>query len=203
MNYWKCRILINILKFLIVHVYVKLWSATRPRKMHWMLKHTMNWLVNFLYDIYLQVFASYNPFALLDALQGAASDDSVSIVALTGEGDFYSSGNDISKFLKVTDPRREIEAAYTSLKSLILAFCSFPKLLVCVVNGPCIGISATTAVLCDIIYATDSVSSTLSITICCAKIKLFLIMFRPTFTRRFQNWDFVLKAVPHTLFQKF
>lgn len=94
-----------------------------------------------------------------DALQVAAADDSVSIVALTGEGDYYSSGNDISKFLAVMDPQNEIKEAYKALKSLIRGICCFPKLLICVVNGPCIGIAATTAVLCDIIYATENVNS--------------------------------------------
>lgn len=93
------------------------------------------------------------------ALQMAANDDSVSIVALTGEGEYYSSGNDISKFLAVTDPQNEVKEAYKALKSLIYGICSFPKLLICVVNGPCIGIAATTAVLCDIIYATENVNS--------------------------------------------
>lgn len=89
----------------------------------------------------------------------AATDDSVSIVALTGDGEYYSSGNDISKFLTVSDPQNEITAAYNALKSLIHGICVFPKLLICVVNGPCIGIAATTAVLCDIIYATENVIS--------------------------------------------
>lgn len=89
----------------------------------------------------------------------AGIDDSVTIVALTGEGDYYSSGNDISKFLTLTDPQNEIKAAYNALKSLINGICVFPKLLICVCNGPCIGIAATTAVLCDIIYATENVNS--------------------------------------------
>lgn len=88
----------------------------------------------------------------------AAIDDSVSIVALTGEGEYYSSGNDITKFLAVKDPQNEIKAAYNALKSLINGICEFPKLLICVVNGPCIGIAVTTAVLCDIIYATENVN---------------------------------------------
>lgn len=44
------------------------------------------------------------------------------------------------------------------LKSMISAYIQFPKLLIAVVNGPCIGIAATTAALCDIVYASDNVS---------------------------------------------
>lgn len=50
------------------------------------------------------------------------------------------------------------QKAQRVLKSMVSAFIQFPKLLIAVVNGPCIGIAATTAALCDIIYATDNVS---------------------------------------------
>lgn len=96
----------------------------------------------------------------LDALNKAATDDSVTIVALTGNGDFYSSGNDIKAFLTVSDPLREVIKANEILKSLIRAAYTFPKLLICVVNGPCIGFACTLSVLSDVIYAVDTVSST-------------------------------------------
>lgn len=44
------------------------------------------------------------------------------------------------------------------LKDMISAYIQFPKLLFAVVNGPCIGIAATTAALCDVVYATENVS---------------------------------------------
>lgn len=92
-----------------------------------------------------------------DALNNANNDDTVSIVALTGDGYFYSSGNDISAFTKVDDPKSAVEKSAQILGTLTKTFIRFPKLLICVLNGPCIGISATLAVLCDIIYAVDTV----------------------------------------------
>lgn len=94
----------------------------------------------------------------LDALNKAAIDDSVTIVAITGDGDYYSSGNDLKAFLTVSDPIKEVKKANDILKSLIHSFYKFPKLLICVVNGPCIGIACTLAVLSDVIYAVDTVS---------------------------------------------
>lgn len=91
------------------------------------------------------------------ALNEAAVDDTVTIVAITGDGDYYSSGNDISNFLKVSDPQEALHSSRVVLKALIESFYNFPKLLICVVNGPCIGIAATTAALADIVYATDTV----------------------------------------------
>lgn len=81
----------------------------------------------------------------------------MTIVALTGDGDFYSSGNDIKAFLTVSDPMKAVSRSHDVLKLMIRAFYTFPKVLICVVNGPCIGIAATTAVLSDIIYAVDTV----------------------------------------------
>lgn len=52
------------------------------------------------------------------------------------------------------------KTAQKVLKSMISAFIQFPKLLIAVVNGPCIGIAATTAALCDVVYATDNVRPT-------------------------------------------
>lgn len=50
-----------------------------------------------------------------------------------------------------------VSKANDVLKVMIRAFYTFPKVLISVVNGPCIGIAATTAALCDIIYAVDTV----------------------------------------------
>jgi Delta3-Delta2-enoyl-CoA isomerase len=94
---------------------------------------------------------------LTDALNQAAKCDTVSVVATTGSGEFYSSGNDITQFM--SDDERIIAARERNkeiLYNMIDAFVRFPKLLVAVVNGPCIGIAATTVALCDIIYATDT-----------------------------------------------
>lgn len=77
----------------------------------------------------------------------------MTVVALTGDGEFYSSGNDMSSFLNFTDE------TFATVKAMIRAFYTFPKVLICVVNGPCIGIAVTTAVLCDIVYADETVRS--------------------------------------------
>lgn len=86
------------------------------------------------------------------ALNEAAVDDSVNVVALTGTGDFYSSGNDLKAVLESDHSARR-----GVLRDFIHAFIKFPKLLVAVVNGPAIGIAATTAALCDVVYASNTV----------------------------------------------
>ncbi|GAB0092629.1 enoyl-CoA delta isomerase 2 [Sergentomyia squamirostris] len=90
---------------------------------------------------------------LTKALQDADKDDSVSVVAITGTGNFYSSGNDIKAAMmsSATDEERG-----KVLGDLIRSFYTCRKILIGVVNGPAIGIAATTLALCDIIYAEEN-----------------------------------------------
>lgn len=90
---------------------------------------------------------------VISILNDAATDENISVMVLTGTGDFYSSGNDFST------PRDTSSSNHlTILKDYINAFIMFPKLLVAIVNGPAIGIAATTLALCDLVFASENVS---------------------------------------------
>ncbi|XP_066991590.2 enoyl-CoA delta isomerase 2 isoform X1 [Anabrus simplex] len=127
-----------------------------------------------------------------DALEESIKDESVVITALTGTGEYYSSGNDISSFAEFAQKDIDVVIQETSmnlqfslaffqdvlhaapasrassnsrnsfwisnLRKFISVFIDFPKILVAVVNGPAIGIAATTLGLCDIVYASDKAS---------------------------------------------
>nr|AEE62066.1 unknown [Dendroctonus ponderosae] len=85
---------------------------------------------------------------LTKTLNDDAQNDKIVVTILTGAGSFYSSGTDLNP-----------NAANGSLEDymkLVQAFIDYPKLLIAVVNGPAIGIAATTAALCDILYASDA-----------------------------------------------
>lgn len=75
-----------------------------------------------------------------------------------GHGDFYSSGNNLKALMGSVsdDVEGAIKRSTTVLRNMIKAFYSFPKLLLAVVNGPCIGITATTVALCDVIYCSKT-----------------------------------------------
>lgn len=91
-------------------------------------------------------------------LKEAAGDDRVVITALTGAGDCYSSGNDLSKSLEAflnADLNQTIKQSCDRVRKFVSAFIDFPKILVAVVNGPAIGIAVTTLGLCDVVYTTD------------------------------------------------
>ncbi|NXG66319.1 ECI2 isomerase, partial [Hemiprocne comata] len=94
---------------------------------------------------------------IIQALEEAGKDDST-IAVITGNGDYYSSGNDLSNFTDVQPNEMEKMAkdGAVLLKEFVGQFIDFPKPLIAVVNGPAIGICVTVLALCDIVYASDS-----------------------------------------------
>uniref|UniRef100_A0A182THQ1 Enoyl-CoA hydratase n=1 Tax=Anopheles melas TaxID=34690 RepID=A0A182THQ1_9DIPT len=92
-----------------------------------------------------------------DTLVAANKDDSVHVVVLTGAGDFYSSGNDmVSAVAEEGSVEEKLARGNTILREMVRAFIQFDKLLIAVINGPAIGIAATTALLCDVVYMVDT-----------------------------------------------
>lgn len=94
---------------------------------------------------------------LAEQLNAADRDESVAVVVLMGVGDYYSSGNDISGILSNNQSVEErLETSNQRLYNMVKAFYSFSKLLIGVINGPAIGIAATTVMLCDVLYMVDT-----------------------------------------------
>jgi peroxisomal 3,2-trans-enoyl-CoA isomerase len=93
---------------------------------------------------------------LTETLRRLGKDPSVSSVVLTGEGDYYSSGNDLSNFSQLMHPRAMSKQAKGVCYAFVDAFVTFPKPLIGAVNGPAIGIAVTTLGLCDVRIAVPS-----------------------------------------------
>ncbi|GIX95141.1 enoyl-CoA delta isomerase 2 [Caerostris darwini] len=85
-----------------------------------------------------------------------ASNSEAAVTLLTGIGDYYSSGNDLSNFMGIQgDISVAAKNAGELLREFVAAFIDFPKILVAAVNGPAVGIPATLLGLCDVVYASD------------------------------------------------
>lgn len=92
---------------------------------------------------------------IVSALKEAGSSEAA-VTVLTGKGDYYSSGNDLSNFTMVHgDLETAAKNAAELLKAFVAAFIDFPKVLVAAVNGPAVGIPVTLLGLCDVVYASD------------------------------------------------
>lgn len=92
---------------------------------------------------------------IASAMKDAGENDTA-ITVLTGQGDYYSSGNDLSNFSSVEgDLAVAAKNGSELLKEFVAAFIDFPKILVAAVNGPAVGIPVTLLGLCDIVYASE------------------------------------------------
>lgn len=91
--------------------------------------------------------------ALLEALK---SDESVRVVIFTGAGDkAFVAGADIAEFAgRTAITQREVMMA----RSLFTALDTFPKPLIAMVNGFCLGGGCELALACDIRIASESAS---------------------------------------------
>lgn len=92
------------------------------------------------------------------ALEAAGQDEKVVCTVLTGAGDYYCSGNDLSNFMNIPPegPQKMAAEAKEILRKYVATFINFPKPLIAGVNGPAVGISVTLLALCDLVYASDN-----------------------------------------------
>jgi enoyl-CoA hydratase len=91
--------------------------------------------------------------ALLDDLR---NDDSVGVVVITGAGDkAFIAGADIAEFAgRTAISQRDVMAA----RSLFTAFDTFPKPVIAMINGYCLGGGCELALACDIRVASENAS---------------------------------------------
>jgi 2-(1,2-epoxy-1,2-dihydrophenyl)acetyl-CoA isomerase len=95
---------------------------------------------------------------LLAALEQAAPDEAVRVVAISGAGRAFSSGADLSEAPDMTgDGKPDLRARLVeTYNPVILAIREMPKPVVGVVNGPAVGIGCSLALACDLVIASES-----------------------------------------------
>lgn len=92
---------------------------------------------------------------LADALAFARDDAGSDLILLTGAGRAFSAGGDLDHIARnAAEPERfdhEVEVART----IVLTLLDIDKPVVCRMNGHAVGLGATIALLCDVIFASD------------------------------------------------
>lgn len=91
---------------------------------------------------------------LVNILHEGAQDRSFDVMVLTGAGRAFSAGGDIAFMQKVIDEPALFETY--GAKRTVFALIDFPKPLIAKVNGHAIGLGATIALFCDLIYASSN-----------------------------------------------
>jgi len=87
-----------------------------------------------------------------DMVTHVSTDPSVKVLYITGEGEYFTSGNDLSP----KDPSTMPSDPTDVFRCMVNAFINCPKLIVVGVNGPAIGFGVTLLGLVDLVYATDT-----------------------------------------------
>jgi len=102
----------------------------------------------------LNVFTEQMEYELSQFLVDGSFDKDFDIVILTGAGRVFSAGGDVENWMtrNVEDPRR-VDHALS--KRLIFALLDFTKPIVAKLNGHAIGLGATVALFCDIVFASN------------------------------------------------
>lgn len=89
---------------------------------------------------------------LVNLLHSAQKDDSIHAIVLTGTGNYFSSGADLSDM----DFESEKNMIDKPAGLFMMALLSFPKVFVAAVNGPAVGIGVTLLMHCDLVYCTPN-----------------------------------------------
>ena len=82
-------------------------------------------------------------------------DHEIDVVVLTGAGEVFSAGGDIPMMQKRIDDPELFNRKNLEMKKMIFGLLDLEKPVVCRINGDCIGLGATLALLCDITIAVE------------------------------------------------
>ncbi|MDY6946188.1 MAG: enoyl-CoA hydratase/isomerase family protein [Pseudomonadota bacterium] len=92
---------------------------------------------------------------LADALNFVATDEQSDIVVLTGAGRAFCAGADIEHLVRNAAAPERFDHDVRIAKRIVFAMLDLDKPVICKMNGPAIGLGATLALLCDVIYAAE------------------------------------------------
>jgi enoyl-CoA hydratase/carnithine racemase len=92
--------------------------------------------------------------ALVEALEAAEPDPEVRCVIITGAGDVFTAGNDLSDFAAVA--AGQIDQADRHVHRLLYKLASFEKPLIAAVPGLAVGIGTTMLLHCDLVFLAET-----------------------------------------------
>lgn len=82
-------------------------------------------------------------------------DEDCHVIVLSGAGKAFSAGGDINHMQELVDAPAGIYGEIAAGKRLISAFLDIPQPVIAKINGPAIGLGATLALFCDVIFAAN------------------------------------------------
>jgi enoyl-CoA hydratase/carnithine racemase len=94
---------------------------------------------------------------LPDAIHFAANDEHSDVIVLTGAGRAFSAGGDIKNINPhAAQDHDKLDGELRLAKRIIFAILDMEKPLICRMNGHAIGLGATLALFCDVVFAAET-----------------------------------------------
>src|ERR1700733_14690616 len=93
---------------------------------------------------------------LSDAFNFAALDEHSDVVVLTGAGRAFSAGGDLEHIARNAANPELFDKDVRLAKRIVFALLDLDKPVVCRLNGHAVGLGATLALLCDVIFAAEN-----------------------------------------------
>jgi len=89
------------------------------------------------------------------ALDFARTDEGSDVIVLTGKGKAFSAGGDFAHIQNNADNPEAFDHEIAMARQIVETLVDTDKPVVCKLNGHAVGLGATIALLCDIIYANE------------------------------------------------
>jgi enoyl-CoA hydratase len=104
----------------------------------------------------LNAFAAAMHIEIIEALRFAATDPESDVIVLTGAGRAFSAGGDLDRMEECIADPAEFDREAADAKRVVFTLLDIEKPVIAKVNGHAVGLGATIALLCDVIFAADS-----------------------------------------------
>jgi enoyl-CoA hydratase len=104
----------------------------------------------------LNAFAAVMHVEIIEALRFAATDQGSDVIVLTGAGRAFSAGGDLTRMEECIANPAEFDREAADAKRLVFTLLDIEKPVIAKVNGHAVGLGATIALLCDVIFAAES-----------------------------------------------
>ncbi|WP_180900715.1 enoyl-CoA hydratase/isomerase family protein [Martelella soudanensis] len=93
---------------------------------------------------------------LVDVLDFADRDEGSDVIVLTGAGRAFSAGGDLSRMEEIIADPAAFDQEVADAKRIIFRLLDIEKPVIARVNGPAVGLGATLALFCDVIFAAET-----------------------------------------------
>lgn len=93
---------------------------------------------------------------LVDVVSFVAEDEGSDVVVLTGAGRAFCAGGELSYIAETAQNPERFDVDARRAKRIVFGLLDLEKPVVCKLNGHAVGLGATIALLCDMIFAADT-----------------------------------------------